>query len=133
VVAVDLDGLRTINNTRGHAAGDQLLVSTSRHWSKGVRRRQVIGRIGGDEFVFVLPSTSADQAEEMMSGLAATSPGAWSAGVAVAGSQDTVESILERADQLMYLQKAARHRHVVTDDSVGSVVVLSDRESSTAE
>lgn len=124
VVAVDLDGLRTINNTLGHAAGDQLLVSTSRHWREGVRRRHAIGRIGGDEFLFVLPSTSADAADEMMRGLAATSPGAWSAGVAVATGEDTVESIVERADQLMYVQKASRDRPDVADDGIGPVCSL---------
>ncbi len=108
VVAVDLDGLRTVNNTLGHLAGDRLLESSSRHWSKGMRRRDSIGRVGGDEFLFVLPSTSPQEADLMMRRLAETSPGAWSAGIAKATSSDTFESILERADRRMYEQKAAR-------------------------
>lgn len=108
VVAIDLDGLRAINNTLGHTAGDQLLESSSRHWSERMRRRDAIGRIGGDEFLFVLPSTSIDEADQMMQRLAETSPGAWSAGVAMAVRGETVESILERADRRMYIQKAAR-------------------------
>lgn len=108
VVAIDLDGLRMVNNTFGHNAGDQLLESSSRHWRERMRRRDVIGRIGGDEFLFVLPLTSAEEANRMMRRLAETSPGAWSAGVALAKSGETVESILERADQRMYVQKVAR-------------------------
>lgn len=108
VVAVDLDGLRAINNTMGHTAGDQLLESSSRHWSERMRRRDAIGRIGGDEFLFVLPDTSVGEADQMMRRLAETSPGAWSAGVALAREDESVESILERADRRMYQQKAAR-------------------------
>lgn len=108
VVAIDLDGLRTVNNTLGHTAGDRLLERSSRHWTEGMRRRDAIGRIGGDEFLFVLPSTSAAEADQMIRRLAETSPDAWSAGIAKAESNDTVASILERADRRMYVQKAAR-------------------------
>jgi diguanylate cyclase (GGDEF)-like protein len=108
VVAIDLDGLRTINNTLGHIAGDDLLERSSRHWSERMRRRDAIGRIGGDEFLFVLPRTSIEEADQLMQRLAETSPGAWSAGVAMAVPGETVESILERADRQMYVQKAAR-------------------------
>jgi diguanylate cyclase (GGDEF)-like protein len=108
VVAVDLDGLRTVNNTLGHAAGDELLASSSRHWKERMRRRDALGRIGGDEFVLLLPSTTKDEADQMMQRLARTSPGAWSAGITTARTSDTVESIMSRADQLMYVQKAAR-------------------------
>lgn len=108
VIAVDLDGLRTVNNTMGHAAGDRLLASSSRHWRERMRRRDALGRLGGDEFLFVLPSTTAGEADEMLRRFAVSSPGAWSAGVAMARSGDSVESLLSRADQLMYVQKAAR-------------------------
>jgi diguanylate cyclase (GGDEF)-like protein len=117
VIAVDLDGLRTVNNTLGHAAGDELLASTSRHWQAGMRRRDALGRIGGDEFVLILPSTAQDEADQMMRHFARTSPGAWSAGVATALTSDTVESILRRADQLMYVQKAARQSVPITSAS----------------
>lgn len=108
VVAIDLDGLRTINNTLGHTAGDQLLERSCQHWSERMRRRDAIGRIGGDEFLFVLPGTSLNEADQIMYRLAVSSPGAWSAGVALALRGETVESILERADRRMYVQKAAR-------------------------
>lgn len=108
IVAVDLDGLRAVNNTFGHTAGDRLLESSSHHWSEQMRRGDVIGRIGGDEFLFVFPSTSHDEATMIMRRLAESSPGAWSAGVTVAENGESVESVMERADRLMYVQKAAR-------------------------
>lgn len=108
VVSIDLDGLRAVNNTLGHTAGDRLLETSTRHWRERVRRGDVIGRVGGDEFLFVLPSTTMDEADQMIRRLAETSPGAWSAGIAMAKPGDTVETLLERADQRMYVQKAAR-------------------------
>lgn len=108
VVAIDLDGLREVNNTQGHHAGDKLLETASRHWRERMRRGDTIGRIGGDEFLFVLPSTSLEDADQMMDRLAETSPGAWSAGVAMAKGDETAASILERADRRMYAHKAAR-------------------------
>lgn len=108
VAAVDLDGLRHINNTSGHRAGDAMLEAVSRHWIDGVRRHDAIGRIGGDEFLLVLPETTLDQARDIVGRLADGSPGAWSAGVATAKPHDSVDSMLERADHRMYEAKVAR-------------------------
>jgi GGDEF domain-containing protein len=108
VVAIDLDGLREVNNTYGHRAGDDMLASVSRHWIAGVRRQDSIGRTGGDEFLLVLPETSLEQAQTIVARLAKESPGGWSAGVAMAKEHDTAESMLERADRRLYEQKAAR-------------------------
>jgi diguanylate cyclase (GGDEF)-like protein len=108
VAAVDLDGLRAINNSQGHRAGDELLVSVVRHWQDGVRRCDAVGRTGGDEFLLVLPSTPKDEAEQLVRRLAATSRGSWSAGVAELKPGDTLASMLERADRRMYVEKAAR-------------------------
>lgn len=110
VIAVDLDGLRAVNNTHGHRAGDELLESVTDHWARQMRRRDALGRTGGDEFLIVLPSTTKEQAETIVDRLAAGSPGSWSAGVAQAKPGDSVFTMLERADQRMYAVKAAR-RH----------------------
>lgn len=108
VVAIDLDGLRTINNTLGHTAGDRLLERATRHWIDGLRRRDAIGRTGGDEFLIVLPGTTLEQAGLIVAKLAVDAPGAWSAGVASAVRGDTAESLIDVADRRMYRDKAAR-------------------------
>lgn len=108
VVSIDLDGLRALNNTLGHRAGDDLLQAVTEHWRKEVRTFDVIGRTGGDEFLLVLPETSMDVARQVVERLADSSPGEWSAGVAEAKPGDSVDSVLERADQRMYMEKAAR-------------------------
>jgi diguanylate cyclase (GGDEF)-like protein len=122
VVAIDLDGLRTVNNTHGHTAGDRLLESATRHWREGLRRRDSVGRTGGDEFLVVLPSTTIEQAVEVVRRLAAESPAAWSAGIAMAKPGDSIQSILERADSRMYADKAARARSGVPEARVSSTV-----------
>lgn len=108
VVSIDLDGLRALNNTLGHRAGDDLLQAVTGHWRQRVRKFDVIGRTGGDEFVLVLPETSMDVAVRVVERLADASPGEWSAGVAEVKPGDSVESVLERADRRMYEEKATR-------------------------
>ncbi|KQX74369.1 MULTISPECIES: diguanylate cyclase [Aeromicrobium] len=108
VVAIDLDGLREVNNAHGHGAGDDMLAAVTRHWIGGVRQHDSVGRTGGDEFLLVLPETTIEQARAIVDRLRAGSPGAWSAGVAMAKPEDSAESMLERADTRLYDAKASR-------------------------
>ena len=122
VVSIDLDGLRSVNNTQGHTAGDRLLERATAHWIDRLRRRDSIGRTGGDEFLFVLPGTTLEQAERIVEELAADAPGAWSAGAATVKPGDSVGTLLDRADQRMYDNKAARQGAGVPAGSVGPTV-----------
>ncbi|MGB7816611.1 MAG: EAL domain-containing protein [Methylotenera sp.] len=54
VVYIDLDHFKTINDAKGHAAGDHLLITVSNRLQKVVRKQDTIARVGGDEFVLVL-------------------------------------------------------------------------------
>lgn len=66
VVVFDLDGFKYINDSRGHAAGDQVLVKVARLLTAGLRPDDVIGRLGGDEFAAVLSGISADDAQAVV-------------------------------------------------------------------
>ena len=57
---IDVDGLKAINDTLGHAAGDDALVEVARRIQRCTRREDVVTRFGGDEFVVVLPRIAAD-------------------------------------------------------------------------
>ena len=63
VVVFDLDGFKYINDSRGHAAGDGVLVQVARLLRAGLRPGDVVGRLGGDEFAAVLPGASGDSAQ----------------------------------------------------------------------
>jgi two-component system cell cycle response regulator len=64
-VMMDLDGYKQLNDTKGHAMGDQLLAVAGKVISANMRRMDVAARYGGDEFVLLLPHASAQEAEQV--------------------------------------------------------------------
>ncbi|WP_462116006.1 diguanylate cyclase, partial [Lysobacter xanthus] len=85
VVALDLDHFKRVNDAHGHAAGDAALASAARAFAAVLRPGDRLGRIGGEEFLAVLPDTSAAEAaaiaERLRAALAGMEPAA--AGLAV--------------------------------------------------
>lgn len=122
VVVADLDDLREVNNTQGHAAGDALLRSACRHWRENLRAGDALARTGGDEFVLLLPDLEPDAAEPVVADLERTSPVSWSWGLAEVG-RDGFEAALATADARMYDRKRARH---AARDGVGDARSRSD-------
>jgi len=107
VVAIDLDGFKAVNDSRGHAAGDALLRELTLSWGRELRRGDLLGRLGGDEFVLSLPGTSEEQAEVLVERLRGTHAMAWSGGVACSDGIVELEVLLARADGRLYAQKRA--------------------------
>jgi diguanylate cyclase (GGDEF)-like protein/PAS domain S-box-containing protein len=118
VVFVDLDGFKGINDEHGHAVGDDVLVHVGRRLRAAVRRQDLVGRIGGDEFLVVCPdvsepSTALDVAERVARTMAEDLPVAGSVlrsrasiGVAwAADHQTTPEALIRAADAAMYESK----------------------------
>src|SRR6266849_2666429 len=106
---LDLDGLKQINDLRGHSAGDQLIRGLVSGLKSGLRGQDLMLRYGGDEFVCILPDTAADGAREKLrqiQGELAPSGIAFSFGVAQLERSDDVVSILGRADTQLYEAKA---------------------------
>jgi diguanylate cyclase (GGDEF)-like protein len=102
IAVIDVDDLRVVNNTRGHAAGDALLSTVARQWADGLSD-VLLGRVGGDEFVVVLPGRTAERAEAELARLPREPR--WSAGVAELRGTETFDELMERADQAMYREK----------------------------
>lgn len=66
VCICDIDRFKSINDTYGHAAGDEILAAFGKLVRGGVRKGDIAGRLGGDEFCIVLPQTTADRAAPLM-------------------------------------------------------------------
>ena len=111
VAFLDLDGLKQINDGRGHAAGDQLLKGLVSGLKNGLRGQDLVVRYGGDEFVCVLPDTLAegarDKLRQIQSELSPSGIG-FSFGLAQLERSDDVVSVLARADSELYDAKSRR-------------------------
>lgn len=108
LVVLDLDGFKAVNDTHGHAAGDEILVRTVESWRSRLRAQDVLGRVGGDEFAALLPGTDLAGARQVVGELALTSPIGFSAGMALALPDDSLDDIQRRADAGMYEVKRSR-------------------------
>ena len=124
VAAIDLDHFKVVNDAYGHRAGDEALVRFAAMLRDGTRAADICGRLGGEEFVVVMPETGLQEAEVLLSRLRATcrerpvvSSGmrlTFSAGLARFEHDDMPETLLERADAALYRAKrAGRDRTVV--------------------
>jgi diguanylate cyclase (GGDEF)-like protein len=118
VVAVDLDGLKQVNDSIGHAGGDELIVSCARALQQVVRARDVVSRLGGDEFGLLMPGVQTAPtliARRLRRSLDAvvTSSGVrlrTSIGAATCPPYGRIEDAWAEADAAMYDDKRARRR-----------------------
>jgi diguanylate cyclase (GGDEF)-like protein/PAS domain S-box-containing protein len=118
LIVIDIDGLKPVNDQLGHATGDRLLIDAAALFSSMARGDDVVARVGGDEFVMVLPETTQEAAEQALVRLRdavrhhnATTEGPhvhFSAGVAVAVEPGLIAAAMRSADNRMYANKRAR-------------------------
>jgi diguanylate cyclase (GGDEF)-like protein len=118
VVYVDLDRFKQVNDRLGHAAGDRLLVHVAQRLLAAVRDGDLVGRLGGDEFLVVCRHVgSAEEAMAIGERIAAAVRGSsltldgervvplLSAGIAWTARRTTADSLIARADAAMYQSK----------------------------
>jgi diguanylate cyclase (GGDEF)-like protein len=111
VMMVDLDGLKQANDTRGHAAGDELLIRTAQTLREQLREVDIVARLGGDEFGVLVRNTSKEEAERLHGRIQAAFRAAGlqaSTGYAMRLSCRTLRGALAEADARMYQNKAMR-------------------------
>ncbi len=116
LVAFDLNSFKQINDKYGHAAGDLVLRGFADKLNGAVRVSDLAIRLGGDEFLALLPECRIDQAENLLQRLhpievnfqGTVIPVEFSAGAVGFEIGDTPAQFLERADRLLYEDKRAR-------------------------
>jgi len=122
LIVLDVDRLKPINDSFGHAAGDEVLKAIAATLTRQIRASDVVGRLGGDEFALLLWNLSETDAKAKAAALEQAidelsfvfrgqhvTAGA-SAGVALLGAQSDPGRAMEEADAAMYVRKASR-RH----------------------
>lgn len=122
---VDVDGLKPVNDVYGHTAGDELIVQVADRISAGVRAEDLVARIGGDEFVVLLPAARdiddvVAVGEKIRRSVAetlqladATVRVTASVGATLAGPGEDPETVIKRADAALYRAKEAGRNRTV--------------------
>lgn len=127
LVIFDIDHFKQLNDTHGHAAGDQALRGFAETLQTQSRPTDLIARIGGEEFVAVMPGIGADEAgafaERVGEALRGQHSGITarltvSAGVAPMGEHDSVDALLREAESALYAAKGAGRDRVVLAELV---------------
>jgi diguanylate cyclase (GGDEF)-like protein len=119
LAVLDMNGFKKINDTHGHAAGDQLLQQFAAELRPLIRSTDIVGRWGGDEFVIVMDATK-EEAQRMIDRVCAWAFGEYelndnhglvreqisaAVGIAQWDGTETSLDLFKRADQLMYADK----------------------------
>jgi diguanylate cyclase (GGDEF)-like protein len=132
IIMADLDDFKSVNDTFGHNAGDQVLQSFAKLLMENSRQEDLAARFGGEEFIMMLPGTGAEEAAVLGERLRRdwkemTFPGfsiqvTASFGVAAQQPGDTVDSFIERVDQALYDAKMmGKNQVVVGEDTTEQV------------
>jgi diguanylate cyclase (GGDEF)-like protein/hemerythrin-like metal-binding protein len=130
---IDADGFKQVNDQHGHAAGDDVLRQLSRHLRDGVRRNDIVCRLGGDEFLIICPGTALDGAlrlAEIVGRKIAElqvplGRGVWQGSVSIgvtgkaAGVKD-LDALIRAADEALYRAKRTGRNCVAQAEPVSS-------------
>jgi two-component system cell cycle response regulator len=126
VVVIDVDRFKSVNDTHGHDAGDHVLREVARRIQRNTRGIDLACRLGGEEFVIVMPDTGMERARQVGERVRACIAGedfeierglrvavTASVGVATLGEADTFPEMFKRADRALYAAKRGGRNRVV--------------------
>ena len=143
VAMLDIDHFKKVNDTYGHAAGDQVLIALADQLGNKLRLVDVVGRLGGEEFAILFPNTELHEAEQACQRLLKdirednieTDAGHLSITVSAGLTASTAtigngEDLLKVADGLLYEAKSAGRDRVVSD-LTSKRVIIEETSSST--
>jgi diguanylate cyclase len=117
VALIDIDNFKKLNDTLGHAAGDEALKTLAARTREGLRPTDHVARFGGEEFVVLLPGSSGDEGQQLLTRLQRQLSASlfmhdgrevfvtFSAGVTAFRDGEALDTALERADRALYEAK----------------------------
>ncbi len=111
VIAIDLDGLKTVNDGQGHAAGDELICRAAQAIRTSIREADVLARVGGDEFVVLGAECNLANSRQLLKRIRDTLSDAGvaaSLGLSMRVPAKGLHEAWEEADQAMYREKMSR-------------------------
>ena len=122
ILLIDLDDFKQINDRHGHAMGDFALIELAKIFQEAIRKQDIVGRWGGEEFLMILPNTNMDNARTLAERLSeqiseinfskesSSLHITISIGIAYASEADeSIDTILKKADDALYLAKATKN------------------------
>jgi len=131
IAYIDLDNFKEINDTRGHAVGDKLLITVTKTVLDNIRSTDILSRFGGDEFVLLLPETQTDAAAKILKKIhaqlnQAMSEKSWPVSFSIGAvtypsTPPSVEEVIKKADMLMYeVKRSGKNRllHIEATEAV---------------
>ena len=125
VLLIDIDNFKQLNDSYGHAVGDQALIRTAKMFATAVRKQDIAGRWGGEEFLLILPVTPVKDAESLaerlrnnMSTIKIDDIGTSvhltiSVGVGSSKGCNSIDEILKKADDALYMAKETKNTVVM--------------------
>ncbi|MBU0723826.1 MAG: diguanylate cyclase [Alphaproteobacteria bacterium] len=126
LAVIDIDRFKLVNDTFGHLFGDMVLKSLSQMLMRRLRRSDIVGRVGGEEFVVVMPNTSIQDAQRRIDELRQSFSqiehhfeddqitASFSSGVALMQPDESQAEFYKRADEALYAAKHAGRNRVIT-------------------
>lgn len=124
---LDIDHFKDFNDTYGHAIGDKVLQVVARHCKQSLRNTDILGRYGGEEFAILLPETKLEVAravaerlrKSISDALIPTEKGKLTVTISIGVAENskltpTLETLIARADQAMYVAKHKGRNRVAT-------------------
>jgi len=127
ILLIDLDNFKQVNDKYGHEMGDFVLIKAAQVFLATIRKQDIVGRWGGEEFLIILPDTIIENAEilaeRLRSEISITEfkdanvsvKVTLSAGIASSNSSESMDVILKKADDALYVAKATKDAVVVAN------------------
>lgn len=139
VIMIDIDKFKNVNDTFGHRKGDEILGKIGRIISENIRKSDIVGRYGGEEFIVVLPDTKANDGEKIAEKIRKVIeksnlinenyPITISLGLSSYPEHgQSEEELIEKADQASYIAKeTGRNRSVIWSNNIGKLRKRQDK------